>query len=846
MSGSAILSSKHLLQLETNGDEETSRAASLLRHPEELVFHHEWAADVRRALTLVVAEYVRVRHAQRSAEVVKSPVETIGLASPRTHLIPERLFGVLGEICRHHGRTFEETMSLPHEESGMGHDMAHPRFVACMLRLGDLLDLDNGRFCPVLIRSFGDLPSTSQAHVHKHAAIRHLRVSESRIEVEAVSDNYAGYEVTESWFRWLRNELRDQSSRWAEIAPHAQFGSLAAAGRIQAVLIGHLSLPTGKQPRFEVDREALVKLVQGANLYPDRFSCIRELLQNAVDATLLRAWLEKREHGIAFDCPANLRSALARWPIDVRFKRKAEDGNGVTWGVTIQDRGTGIELQDLNRLLRVGGGREGRLARAVRDMPKWAQPSGVFGIGLHSVFLASSELVLWSRHHQSGAGLKITLRDPDVDDGVLVREMTAAECEQLPKGTKVEFDILVDAIPHRVESTFGFEVSKVMKSFDPILDDELPFAVAYARDKLRECLGTFCTVRLDGEELPQSSIGEFDPETGLEVQLEAAQHGRTRLSYRGMPVTSAVSYVHPMLVRCNVHAGDARELLTLNREKLTRNGDDLVRSRLNTVMPDLLERYLDQLRSGQDSGDLALASLSALLWEVPTAQEEWRAVLLPNSDSEIRLGEIADGETVRVTVDTSPTRRSPTSIEWSNNEIRITIDGHLGGWLQPFLQRLFSGVCVSVVGGKVSYTFSKTPGERITTEAVRYVLSRLSVSGWVGNRVSFPTPVQFDALSIDLTRGNWARSEFAWIRPRMVSPFVAHKSATGETMVRVPGIREYVEWTVEHAAESAPVQEVALATLGFLKYADPLISPDHHKQYSLSECEQILADLVSM
>ncbi|MCA9704974.1 MAG: HD domain-containing protein, partial [Myxococcales bacterium] len=147
---------------------ELARAAAILEGHD--VQGEHWSFEVRRALILVMAEYYRSRHAERAARVVMDP-ELLRLASPRPPEIPERLFGALGEICAAHGRSFEQTMALSDEQSGVGTDLAHPRFVACMLRLGDLLDLDSGRFCAVMLQTFGVLPQTSEDHRRKHASI---------------------------------------------------------------------------------------------------------------------------------------------------------------------------------------------------------------------------------------------------------------------------------------------------------------------------------------------------------------------------------------------------------------------------------------------------------------------------------------------------------------------------------------------------------------------------------------------------------------------------------------------------------------------------------------------------
>jgi hypothetical protein len=231
-----------LAQLQTGSEPELRRAAGFLdpkASARELP--RDWPVEVSRMLTLVIAEYARRQYAVNTDRIIREPERTIGLASPRTHLIPARLFRLLGTICAHHGGSFEDTMRLPLQESGLGTDDAHPRFVACMLRLGDLLDLDNGRFCPVMVRSFGTLPQSSVAHFEKHAAINHLQVSQTRIEVDAECESYEAYEVAEQWLDWLRGELKNQMAHWSDIMPSVEFGALPSLGDIQARIRGYPS-----------------------------------------------------------------------------------------------------------------------------------------------------------------------------------------------------------------------------------------------------------------------------------------------------------------------------------------------------------------------------------------------------------------------------------------------------------------------------------------------------------------------------------------------------------------------------------------------------------------------------
>jgi len=242
-------------------------------------------------ITQWLAEYYRRRHADRAATIALDPDASIGLSSPRNELIPKRLFRLLGEVCALHGRDREALMEMPYKAAGLGRDATHPRFVACLLRLGDLLDLEDNRFCPVMLRQVGDLPNTSHAHINKHQSIRHLRIDPERIEVQASCNSYDSYVETENWFEHLRRELEWQMAHWWDIVPNRDFGLMPTLGKIEAKLLNRELLTKGKAPRFELDQRNITELLQGAGLYSGPGDAIRELLQNAVDATMIRVWL---------------------------------------------------------------------------------------------------------------------------------------------------------------------------------------------------------------------------------------------------------------------------------------------------------------------------------------------------------------------------------------------------------------------------------------------------------------------------------------------------------------------------------------------------------------------------
>ncbi|MGR9015078.1 MAG: HD domain-containing protein, partial [Gammaproteobacteria bacterium] len=376
-----------------------------------------------KLLREIIADFYRAQHPDRANKIIPNPFDEIGLNSPRNELLPARFFSLLGKICAYHGDSFDKVMELPKQQVGIGTDDCHPRFIACLLRLGDLLDLDDNRFCPVMMKVAGKLPELSEAHRQKHLAIRHFRADPDRIEIEAECPDYESYIETTKWFGWLREEVKNQMSRWFDIVPERSFGLLPAVGDLKVHLKDWQVCSENQRPHFELDRDRIFELLQGAGLYKCKEQAMRELLQNAVDATLIRIW---REHGK--DCKPRpegfikresaprseeVQNILSQYAIDVSIEKEKEEEQYNYWRITIADQGTGISRDDLKFMLQMGSSKKNHRKRAIIEkMPVWMKPSGIFGIGLHSVFLLTDEVLIETRSIDTGETLVIRMTNP--------------------------------------------------------------------------------------------------------------------------------------------------------------------------------------------------------------------------------------------------------------------------------------------------------------------------------------------------------------------------------------------------------------------------------------------------
>lgn len=134
----------------------------------------------------LIAEYFRKEHANRIGSIVLEDYKNLGINTPRTELLPTRLFRYLGNICVGHGMNFDKMMEvLPRCQTGLGTEDCHPLFVACLLRLGDLFDLDDNRFCPVMAKHVSNMPSVSKHHHDKHLSLREFQLDKRTVKLVA-------------------------------------------------------------------------------------------------------------------------------------------------------------------------------------------------------------------------------------------------------------------------------------------------------------------------------------------------------------------------------------------------------------------------------------------------------------------------------------------------------------------------------------------------------------------------------------------------------------------------------------------------------------------------------------
>lgn len=406
----------------------------------KIEFGSEWPAEIVQNILLLTCEYIREHHPQRAREKMEERLR--GKKEDKVfNVIDDRLSNLVGMVSELHYKGFDNiAKTLKYQEVGFETEYLHPQFAAAMLRLGDLLDMDNNRFNMRSIEHFGELPSLSKLHYEKHKALTHFNISPNCIMAEAHSGDEKVCQVTEEWFHWLDEEVNDLIRDWNEFAPDKLKGCVLRKCQLKVFWKGEV-FGRKEQKNFNVDTQRLIDLMIGSNIYDSLLDCFREYIQNAFDACKIKLWYEleygRRKWGdLSNITPFELnREYYENLPIEIHVK--------VEWGkekwvvrFKIRDYGIGMEEECINNLSIVGKSWKNRALyqKAIGRMPKWMKPTGGFGIGLQSAFMLTDEVKIETKSVNEIKGQSLVMRSPKLNGGV-----TRQKSEKAIAGTDISF-----------------------------------------------------------------------------------------------------------------------------------------------------------------------------------------------------------------------------------------------------------------------------------------------------------------------------------------------------------------------------------------------------------------------
>ncbi|OAT18836.1 hypothetical protein M979_1660 [Buttiauxella noackiae ATCC 51607] len=583
------------------------------------------------SMTFIIADFFRKKHPELSGRYVSNP-QMANINSPRNYLIPSRLFGILSKIVACHGQERDEIIKLPHCNDGMdANDYAHPRYVAALLRLGDLLDIDDGRFCETLLASIGDIPKTSHDHKKKHSSITSLLINNDIIEIEAICSEYGSYNAQISWFDYIREEFEFQKNHWLEICPNNKHSSLPIISKLDCQLIDHIGIDN-LPPKITLDEKRVYEYITSSAIYNEKYPFIREIVQNAIDATMYKCWgdLLYKKNGEINDCNKHdlrceFENHLIQEQIEIHLEPLTSDNEYINYIFRVRDYATGMSIEDIKKVLKVGSPTGSKRKRMLEKMPDWAKPTGFFGIGLQSVFTMCHDVSIKTRCPY-GTGYQITIIQTNSNPDFIIKKFE----DEFFHGTEVKLTISELKIPRSVP----FSATEAMRKFDPFHHDKFEIAPSIIKETLAK---TFITspikvlfnnenvinnipfIEEDSIATPSTST-DFDNGVDFNLRVDLARNYSISVYYKNSKLeTKGISFgMMGVAGFIDIFSGNAGEWVTINRTQLKQNKNDDLAFLLDAI----IQKHKDAITQNTENKNEAsfyfhsqFNDISNKLWE---------------------------------------------------------------------------------------------------------------------------------------------------------------------------------------------------------------------------------------
>lgn len=385
----------------------------------------EWLG--RLGLQLLAASYNRGKHAERLGTFVFSDNQLTTSPTGQTLRIlvgSDFVEAVVAVSVAHswdRKKVLEDESLRPCEFGGNG-DLVDLRFLAILLRLGDLLDLGEGRISSLMWDYLRPLNSISEAHWRKERKLKINRCQVDLIEISGHFDIDSGgvnereaYRLANDWLKWLEDEIQFvhhyERIMEPQLSKRLQIGAL----RFDKSRVTVKGLAAEGQVSFELDRQRIMRLL-GDEIYSDGCVFVRELLQNAVDATRAQMVRDHKEQIDKHD-PLFPPDNPWHWPHEVteRYTITVNTGKETIaekeyLTFSIADPGVGMTLKQINNyFLQVGIS----YYKTDEFREEFTFPSiSNFGIGFLSCLMVADKIEVITRPHHEPKGLRLSIQSP--------------------------------------------------------------------------------------------------------------------------------------------------------------------------------------------------------------------------------------------------------------------------------------------------------------------------------------------------------------------------------------------------------------------------------------------------
>lgn len=366
-----------------------------------LISGNHSGSDTQKAY--LITEYIRKTHAERAREIISEDWNN-KIIFRDVDLTVE-----FAQICYSHN---EDALTLLDLDSKF---LCGENIYACLpllgiiLRLADILDFDAKRTPPVLFSHLNVRHPVSIKEWNKHRTVEAWEISSDLIQFNAKCKHPAIEASIHEFCDIIDDELSicnnivstlKDSSHIKKRNIIIKFPFKVQRDKIQTQKdIHNKPLYLYRNTQFNLSKKQVIDLLMGTKLYGNPEVALRELLQNSIDACLLRQAQE------------------AKWgnpySPEISVKYYMEDGSVI---LEVEDNGTGMDQEIIDKYYsKIGSSfyKSTDFYNLKSESNANFTPTSRFGIGILSCFMVADSLIVDTKRvyepHKSSEPLNITV-----------------------------------------------------------------------------------------------------------------------------------------------------------------------------------------------------------------------------------------------------------------------------------------------------------------------------------------------------------------------------------------------------------------------------------------------------
>lgn len=294
----------------------------------------------------------------------------------------DRMKPAIRFACEAHGMEIQDVYNSNDYKKRDKIDSDEIRYavLASLLRIGDLMDLEFNRVNEFVLSNFlSSFTGVSREHNIRHLNVQHYFYNETTFEIEVLADNIDQFRIWSEWLGYIENEILHINSYLSQYDIHFPVP-------VTKIHEGENSNFEVEEIRFEIDDTGGIWKLLSQSIYTDALDFFRELVQNAIDATLFNLYSNP---GVAIDhiSPRSWKTESVCQDIFIGYSEKRKE-------LFVLDAGIGMNHHDLKRFLfKITGSGYSESGERLFAFPGIAK----FGIGFISCLINASNIEMFTK-----------------------------------------------------------------------------------------------------------------------------------------------------------------------------------------------------------------------------------------------------------------------------------------------------------------------------------------------------------------------------------------------------------------------------------------------------------------